>query len=137
MVELILSGLALSIAIVAVICCYLLLKKLLKIQQTNNVLLKELLKSRDSQKKRIAELTTSNINLGGTLKGVATELQQTKRQQNEIKEELSTQEVQDPDSRFYTRAVKLVELGADLTEVMRECELPRAEAELLINLHRK
>ena len=55
----------------------------------------------------------------------------------ELKEEMTSQEVQDPESRFYTRAVKLVELGATLEEIMRECELPRAEAELLVNFHRK
>ena len=29
------------------------------------------------------------------------------------------------------------QLGADLDEVIRECELPRAEAELLFSLHKK
>jgi uncharacterized protein (DUF3084 family) len=42
----------------------------------------------------------------------------------------------DPDSRIYSRAMKMVQLGAGLDEIMRECELPRAEAELLLNLHR-
>ena len=31
---------------------------------------------------------------------------------------------------------KMVELGADLDEVMSECELPQAEAELLISLRK-
>lgn len=43
----------------------------------------------------------------------------------------------DPDSRIYSRAMKMVQLGAGLDEIMRECELPRAEAELLLNLHRQ
>ena len=30
-----------------------------------------------------------------------------------------------------------VELGADLEEIIRECELPRAEAELLMSLHKQ
>ena len=30
----------------------------------------------------------------------------------------------------------MVELGADLDEVMSECELPQAEAELLISLRK-
>ena len=34
------------------------------------------------------------------------------------------------------RAAKMVELGADLDEVMNECELPKAEAELLISLRK-
>lgn len=42
----------------------------------------------------------------------------------------------DPDSKLYNRAMKMVQLGAPLEEVMRECELPRAEAELLYNLHK-
>ena len=68
---------------------------------------------------------------------MASELQQTKSQQDEMKEEMTIQDQQDPESRFYTRAVKLVELGASLEEIMRECELPRAEAELLLNFHKK
>ena len=44
---------------------------------------------------------------------------------------------QAPENRLYTRAVKMVELGASIEELMVECELPRAEAELLLNLHKK
>ena len=44
-------------------------------------------------------------------------------------------ELVDPESKIYSRAMKMVQLGADLEEIMRECELPRAEAELLFNLH--
>ncbi len=42
--------------------------------------------------------------------------------------------LQDPDSRLYSRAARMVELGAGLDEVMAECEIPKAEAELLISL---
>lgn len=42
---------------------------------------------------------------------------------------------QDPQSRFYANAVKLITEGASLEDVMRECDLPRAEAELLFSLH--
>ncbi|NQZ50086.1 MAG: DUF2802 domain-containing protein [Moritella sp.] len=137
MLALILSGAALTVAIAAVIGCVVLFRKLTKLQATHSLLLKDLSKSRESLQKRIIELSTSNINLGGAIQGVASELQQTKFQQDEMKEEMSTHEQQDPDSRFYTRAVKLVELGASLDEIMRECELPRAEAELLLNFHKK
>jgi len=44
-------------------------------------------------------------------------------------------ELTDPESKIYSRAMKMVQLGADLDEIIRECELPRAEAELLYNLH--
>lgn len=46
-------------------------------------------------------------------------------------------ELTDPESKIYSRAMKMVQLGADLDEIMRECELPRAEAELLFNLHQQ
>ena len=31
---------------------------------------------------------------------------------------------------------KMVELGADIEEVVRECDIPLAEAEMLISVHR-
>lgn len=44
---------------------------------------------------------------------------------------------QDPASKFYQRAAKLVQQGATLEEVMDACELPRAEAELVYSLYAK
>ena len=137
MLAMIISSVALFFAIVAVGGGVFLYRKITKLQHTHNLLLKDLAKSRDSLQKRVLELSTSNINLGGAIQGVVSELQQTKYQQDEMKEEMISHEQQDPESRFYTRAVKLVELGANLEEIMRECELPRAEAELLLNFHRK
>ena len=42
---------------------------------------------------------------------------------------------QDPQSRFYSKGAKLISQGASLEDVMRECDMPEAEAELLFNLH--
>ncbi len=55
------------------------------------------------------------------------------QQINDRQQELT---LQDPERRLYSRAAKMVELGADLDEVMNECELPKAEAELLISLRK-
>ncbi|MBA6291769.1 DUF2802 domain-containing protein [Colwellia sp. MB3u-70] len=44
---------------------------------------------------------------------------------------------QQPEDKLYTRAQKLVELGGDLAEIMRECDIPRAEAEMLLSIHQK
>jgi septal ring factor EnvC (AmiA/AmiB activator) len=54
---------------------------------------------------------------------------------NQLAEKQLALELTDPESKIYSRAMKMVQLGADLDEIMRECELPRAEAELLFNLH--
>jgi hypothetical protein len=44
---------------------------------------------------------------------------------------------QQPEDKLYTRAQKLVELGADIAEIMRECDIPKAEAEMLLSVHRQ
>ncbi len=45
--------------------------------------------------------------------------------------------LQDPQAKLYSRAMKMVSLGADVEELIQECELPKAEAELLLRLHGK
>jgi NADPH:quinone reductase-like Zn-dependent oxidoreductase len=49
---------------------------------------------------------------------------------------LQWQENQSQD-KFYNRAFKLVEKGASLEEIMSECELPRAEVEMLMSVHKQ
>jgi len=44
---------------------------------------------------------------------------------------------QQPEDKLYSRAQKLVELGADIEEIMRECDIPRPEAEMLLSVHRQ
>ncbi|NVK26003.1 MAG: DUF2802 domain-containing protein [Gammaproteobacteria bacterium] len=41
------------------------------------------------------------------------------------------------EQKLYGRAKKMIEMGADVEELINECEVPRAEAELLISLYRK
>lgn len=41
----------------------------------------------------------------------------------------------DPGSRLYSKAAKLIASGGTIEDVMMECDLPRAEAELMMNLH--
>jgi len=55
----------------------------------------------------------------------------------DLAQQQAAQKYDDPDAKIYSRAVKMIELGADLDEIMRECEIPRAEAELLLSLHQK
>lgn len=92
----------------------------------------------------IEELRSGVIGVGQRILQLEHILQTIERNQQALASELEQvtehqQKIQlfDPDSRLYSRAVKMVQLGAGLEEVMRECELPRAEAELLINLHRQ
>ncbi|MGB3725116.1 MAG: DUF2802 domain-containing protein [Glaciecola sp.] len=43
----------------------------------------------------------------------------------------------DPSLKMYNRANQLVVSGASIDDIMQACDLPRAEAEVLISLHRK
>ena len=78
---------------------------------------------------RVLQLEQRLQNIELNQQALASELEQLTEHQQKI-------QLFDPDSRLYNRAMKMVQLGA-LEEVMNECELPRAEAELLINLHRQ
>lgn len=64
---------------------------------------------------------------------------QTALEQQVLQQQEAIQEVadQDPESKFYQRAARLVQQGASLEEVMEACEIPRAEAELLYSLYKK
>lgn len=42
---------------------------------------------------------------------------------------------QDPAAKLYQRAAKLIASGASVEEIMQECDLPRAEAELMMSMH--
>jgi hypothetical protein len=59
------------------------------------------------------------------------------QEENILQKELLIQlQNQQPQDKLYSRAFKLVELGADIEEVVRECDIPLAEAEMLISVHR-
>ena len=54
-----------------------------------------------------------------------------------LNERISELEQEDGDGRLYSRATKMVQLGADVNELIEECELPKAEAELMLSLQKK
>ncbi|MCG9697126.1 DUF2802 domain-containing protein [Shewanella sp. Isolate11] len=94
------------------------------------LLVKENDRQRESLKRELQELRTGTIGVG--------------RRMLELEKQLAKQEAridetsqQDPQARLYSRAMKMVELGAGVEELVAECELPKAEAELLLRLHRK
>ncbi|MEE1672784.1 DUF2802 domain-containing protein [Agarivorans aestuarii] len=98
--------------------------------QSLEVVTKNLLQSHRVVEKQLQEIHQANASLVGELERQSEQVEQAFLRTSQIQS-------QDPDSKLYTRAVKLVELGADLDEVMRECELPKAEAELLLSLRNK
>ncbi|RLV61595.1 DUF2802 domain-containing protein [Parashewanella curva] len=93
-------------------------------------LVKDSQKQRDTLKRELDELRKGTIGVGRRVIDLEKKLKQ-----NEARIDEAAQE--EPQSRLYTRAMKMVALGADVQEIVQECELPRAEAELLIRLHSK
>lgn len=58
-----------------------------------------------------------------------------KEQMIELNSRLQAMESADPASKLYTKASKLIASGATIEDIMQECDLPRAEAELMMSLH--
>ncbi|KEY91150.1 DNA repair ATPase [Candidatus Photodesmus blepharus] len=54
-----------------------------------------------------------------------------------LRERVFKLEYTDDNDRLYTRATKMVQLGAELHELIEECELPKAEAEFMMSLQKK
>jgi hypothetical protein len=76
------------------------------------------------------EVRVGGFGMGAKLKEVSASLEKLELQQEDIIN-------MDPDHRVYSTAAKLVSTGASVEDLMRECDLPRGEAELLISLHNK
>ncbi|MGB0833513.1 MAG: DUF2802 domain-containing protein [Psychrobium sp.] len=81
-------------------------------------------------KDEIHELRNGTLGVGSRVQDVEGKLAQAMERQ----EQLSQVNI-DPQSKLYGHAMKMVELGANVEDIMKECDLPRGEAELLVSLH--
>ncbi|WP_305371702.1 DUF2802 domain-containing protein [Photobacterium leiognathi] len=77
--------------------------------------------------KEFNELRAGTMGMSHKLADMSHQLEVVEDRQMEIM-------MNDPEGRLYSRASKMVELGADVHELMNECDLPKAEAELLLRL---
>jgi len=129
-----LSELFSAIAIISVLVIFVLfnrkniqlMKQLTEVQAEYKQLQNEQIKL----KKQFVEFRTGSINIGQKVSEI-TQLSQ------HFDERLNELENTDTDGRLYSRANKLVQLGAGINELMEECELPKAEAELMMSLQAK
>ena len=81
----------------------------------------------ESLTKQFNELRTGSIGMSDKLVDLIEQLEQVEKRQNEIA-------MNDSGGRLYSRASKMVELGADVNELMTECDLPKAE--LMLSLQK-
>lgn len=128
----ILSSVILGLLLLLWIVCALLWQKYKRLQQTLVEQMQagqQLQQQYDSLCKQLTELHASSVGVGQRLQSAESYMQQISARQQEFT-------LQDPDRRLYSRAAKMVELGADLDELIHECELPKAEAQLLLSLRK-
>ncbi|MDF2153756.1 DUF2802 domain-containing protein [Vibrio sp. CAU 1672] len=97
---------------------------------------------RQRAQQRQAEKETQSLNKQLLeVRSVVIGLGQKVTEQQDIIQHLSERirelEHADTDGRLYSRATKMVQLGADINELIEECELPKAEAELMLSLQKK
>ncbi|WP_299072661.1 DUF2802 domain-containing protein [uncultured Paraglaciecola sp.] len=90
--------------------------------------LSELMKANSSLSEELHEIRSGNYGVSRRVKALIEQVESLQTAQQNLVE-------QDPQSRFYSKGAKLISQGASLEEVMRECDMPAAEAELLFNLH--
>lgn len=78
----------------------------------------------------IKAMTTGSIGMGKRLKSIEHRLNLTVEKQQEL-------ENRDPTQVAYNQAARLMEMGADVDDLVKNCGIGRPEAELMALLHRE
>lgn len=119
---------ALGLILVCFVLLYGLKKKIAYAADKTQQHLDKALQQNSILRSEVAEMRAGMLSIGKRLVAV-------EQRNQELAQQQDAQKYDDPDAKIYSRAVKMVELGADIEEIIRECKLPRAEAELLMSLH--
>ena len=137
MLELVLQWLPLGVSLTVAVGALLILrwekKARLSLEakfQAMELLYKNTRQQHEGLAKQFNELRAGSI-------GMSQKLAELSQRFDELLDKHNEMEMQDTDGRLYSRASKMVELGADLRELMEECDLPKAEAELLLSIRKQ
>ncbi|WP_407331050.1 DUF2802 domain-containing protein [Enterovibrio sp. 27052020O] len=137
MLDVALHWLPLGVSITVAVVAFLLLRREKKARlsldakfQAMELLYKNSRQQHESLSKQFNELRAGSIGMSQKLAELSQRFDDLVDKQNEL-------EMHDPDGRLYSRASKMVELGADIHELMEECDLPKAEAELLLSIRKQ
>lgn len=134
---LLLSLIALFVSIICLILYALLFKRIKTHQEiviSQGHLQSELSRNINDLKEELHEIRSGNYGVINRVKELVQQVDNLQTAQQDLAASLVEQ---DPQSRFYSKGAKLISQGASLEDVMRECDMPAAEAELLFNLHNK
>lgn len=67
---------------------------------------------------------------------ISKHLQRIDEKQQDVDNQLRELKFQDPSLKLYQRAADLVKQGATIEEIIETCDIPRAEAEMLVMVHK-
>ncbi|CAM2746401.1 DUF2802 domain-containing protein [Vibrio mytili] len=87
--------------------------------------------------KEVEKLTKQLLEVRSVVVGLGQKVTEQQDILKHLNERIRELEHADTDGRLYSRASKMVQLGADINELIEECELPKAEAELMLSLQKK
>ncbi|MDD1792432.1 DUF2802 domain-containing protein [Enterovibrio makurazakiensis] len=137
MLDVVLHWLPLGVSIIVAVVAFVLIRREKKARltldakfQAMELLFKNSRQQHESLSKQFNELRAGSIGMSQKLAELSQRFDDLVDKQNEL-------EMHDPDGRLYSRASKMVELGADIHELMEECDLPKAEAELLLSIRKQ
>ncbi|WAJ71102.1 DUF2802 domain-containing protein [Catenovulum adriaticum] len=129
-----LSWISLGLAIFGCFFSVFILRKLLKKQASDYRALSDKHSHLERENKilrhEIDEIRSGSIGIGQSVKRIQAIVLDIESRQGEL-------ELQDPESKLYTRAAKMAEKGATAQEISTDCEIPMVEAELIVSLRQK
>jgi flagellar basal body-associated protein FliL len=109
--------------------------------EMNEILFSEFTFSYENQQSLLTQLssqyTSQSIETEQVFKQLEHRMQCLQQESVQLKDKLQQCLEQQPEDKLYTRAYKLAALGADIEEIMHECELPQAEVEMLLSVYSK
>ena len=117
------------LSVIAIVLALVFWRQQVAINQKQTEQMQQLAKQLLISRSEIKEIRMAVLGLGKKVAGLESVTTEVSEKQEEL-------QLIEPDSKLYSRAVKMVELGANVDEIVRECELPQAEAELLVSLHK-
>jgi hypothetical protein len=110
---------------------------LLSLNRANRRLINALRQNHRTTEKELDKCNKQLLEVRSVLVGLGQRVTEQQELIQHLTERVSELENIDNDGRLYTRASKMVKLGAGLNELIEECELPKAEAELMMSLQNK
>ncbi|CAH0525222.1 DUF2802 domain-containing protein [Vibrio hippocampi] len=110
---------------------------LIKVHRALNLHKNTVRQQKRQQEKELENCNKQLLEVRSVLVGLGQKVTEQEDIIRHLNERIRELENVDNDGRLYTRANKMVKLGADLEELIEECELPKAEAELMMSLQAK